>query len=338
MLTERQKEILKLIVLNYIQLAKPVGSKLLCKRLNCSSATVRSEMAILEDWELLEKTHTSSGRIPSEKGYRYYVDYLMNPKEINGEDMLKLQIIFKNNELELSDCLNQSLKLIAEMTSYTSIVLGKTSHDNHLKEVNVVPFNDSDMIAIVITDKGHVEHKKISFKNVSLEEIKRTVTLINDLIVGTPIDEVSSKLEFEIKPIIGRYVKEHELVYNTFYQVFQDFSNKNINVVGKNNILKQPEFNSIDKIKNIFGKLEDTNLLTNIETDNNDIKVYIGKENKLDEDVTIVQTKYRTPSQEGTIAIVGPKRMDYERVVSLLEFIKKNIEIILLELLQKRIH
>lgn len=326
MLTKRQNEILKLIVLNYIQLAKPVGSKLLCEKLNCSSATIRSEMATLEELNLLEKTHTSSGRVPSEKGYRYYVDYLMNPKEINGEDMLKLQIIFKNNELELSDCLNQSLKLISEMTSYTSIVLGKTSHENHLKEVNVVPLDSSEMIAIVITDKGHVEHKKVSFKNVSMEEIKRAVTLINDLIVGTPIDEVSSKLEFEVKPIIGRYVKEHELVYNTFYQVFQDFSNKNINVVGRNNILKQPEFNSVDKIKNIFGKLDDTTLLNNIETDNNDIKVYIGKENKLDEDVTIVQTKYRTPSQEGTIAIVGPKRMDYERVVSLLEFIKKNIE------------
>lgn len=326
MLTNRQKEILKLIVLNYIQLAKPVGSKLLCKRLNCSSATVRSEMATLEELDLLEKTHTSSGRIPSEKGYRYYVDHLMNPKEINGEDMLKLQIIFRNNELELSDCLNQSLKLIAEMTSYTSIVLGKTSHENHLKEVNVVPLNSSEMITIVITDKGHVEHKKVSFKNVSLDEIKRTVGLINDLIVGTPIDEVSSKLEFEIKPIIGRYVKEHEIVYNTFYQVFQDFSNQNINVVGRNNILKQPEFNNVDKIKNIFGKLDDTDLLTNIETDNSDIKVYIGKENNLDEDVTVVQTKYRTPSQEGTIAIVGPKRMDYERVVSLLDFIKKNIE------------
>ncbi|MCI8588487.1 MAG: heat-inducible transcription repressor HrcA [Bacilli bacterium] len=225
MLTDRQKEILKLIVLNYIQLAKPVGSKLLCKRLNCSSATVRSEMATLEELDLLEKTHTSSGRIPSEKGYRYYVDHLMNPKEINGEDMLKLQIIFRNNELELSDCLNQSLKLIAEMTSYTSIVLGKTSHENHLKEVSVVPLNSSEMITIVITDKGHVEHKKVSFKNVSLEEIKRAVELINDLIVGTPIDEVSSKLEFEIKPIIGRYVKEHEIVYNTFYQVFKDFSN-----------------------------------------------------------------------------------------------------------------
>lgn len=326
MLTQRQKEILKLIVINYIQSAKPVGSKLLCERLNCSSATIRSEMATLEELHLLEKTHTSSGRIPSEKGYRYYVDHLMNPKEINGEDMLKLQIIFRNNELELSDCLDQSLKLISEMTSYTSIVLGKASHENHLKEVNVVPLDSSDMIAIVITDKGHVEHKKVSFKNVSLEEVKRAVNLINDLISGTPIDEVSSKLEFEVKPIIGRYVKEHELVYNTFYQVFKDFSNQNINVVGRNNILKQPEFNNIDKIKNIFGKLDDANLLTNIETDNNDIKVYIGKENKLDEDVTIVQTKYRTPSQEGTIAIVGPKRMDYERVVSLLEFIKENIE------------
>ncbi len=326
MLTQRQNEILKLIVIHYIQLAKPVGSNLLCKKLNCSSATVRSEMATLEELGLLEKTHTSSGRIPSEKGYRYYVDHLMNPKEINGEDLLKLQIIFHNHELELSDCLTESLKLISEITSYTSIVLGKTSHENHLKEVNVVPLDAENMIAIVITDKGHVEHKKVSFQNVSLEEIKKTVSLINDLIAGTPIDEVSSKLEFEIKPIIGRYVKEHEIVYNTFYQVFKDFSNKNINVVGRNNFLKQPEFNNIDKIRTIFGKLDDKELLTNIESDNNDIKVYIGKENHLDDDVTIVQTKYKTPSQEGTIAIVGPKRMDYDRVVSLLEYIKENIE------------
>ena len=91
-------------------------------------------------------------------------------------------------------------------------------------------------------------HKKVNLKDVSLDEIKKTVDLINELIVGTPIDEISSKLEFEIKPIIGRYVKEHEIVYNTFYQVFKDFSSKNVNIVGKNNILKQPEFNNIEKI------------------------------------------------------------------------------------------
>ena len=213
------------------------------------------------------------------------------------------------------------------MTNYTSIVVGGASHDNKLKEINVIPIDTDNLIVIVVTDTGHVENKKVTLKNVSLEEIKKTVNLINDLIVGTPIDEVSSKLEFEIKPIIGRYVKEHEMVYNTFYQVFKDFSSKNINVVGKNNILKQPEFNNIEKIRDIFGKLDNNEeMINNITEENNDIKIYIGKENKLDEEVTVIKTKYHTKDQEGTIAIVGPKRMDYDRVVTLLEFIKENIE------------
>lgn len=327
MLTERQENILKLIITEYIKSARPVGSNLICEELKCSSATIRNEMADLEELGLLEKTHTSSGRVPSEKGYRYYVDHLMKPKELNGEDMLRLQIIFNNQQLALSDCLSESLKLISDMTSYTSIVLGGTSHDNKLKEINVVPINTESLVIIVITDTGHVENKTVTLKNVSLDEIKKTVNLINDLIVGTPIDEVSSKLEFEIKPIIGRYVKEHEIVYNTFYQVFKDFSNKNINVVGKNNILKQPEFNNIEKIKDIFGKLDnEESIIESIEEENNDIKIYIGKENTLDEEVTVIKTKYHTKDQEGTIAIVGPKRMDYDRVVTLLEYIKGNIE------------
>ena len=326
MLTKRQENILKLIVMKYIELAKPVSSNLICKKLKCSSATVRNEMVELENLGLLEKTHTSSGRIPSEAGYRYYVDHLMQPKEMNGEEMLKLQIIFKNQNLVLSDCLKKSLQLISDMTNYTSIVLGKASHENQLKEINVVPLDKENMIIIVITDKGHVEHKTVTIKDVSLEEVKKTVNLINDLIVGTPIDEVSSKLEFEVKPIIGRYVKEHEIIYNTFYQVFQEFSHQNVDVVGRNNMLKQPEFNNVDKIKEILTKLDDENLLANIETDNNDIKVYIGKENNLDDDVTIIKTTYHTPQEEGTIAIVGPKRMDYDRVVALLEYIKSNIE------------
>ena len=326
MLTKRQENILKLIVMKYIELAKPVSSNLICKKLKCSSATVRYAMPELENLGLLEKTHTSSGRVPSEAGYRYYVDHLMQPKEMNGEEMLKLQIIFKNQNLVLSDCLKKSLQLISDMTNYTSIVLGKASHENQLKEINVVPLDREHMIIIVITDKGHVEHKTVTIKDVSMEEIKKTVNLINDLIVGTPIDEVSSKLEFEIKPIIGRYVKEHEIIYNTFYQVFQEFSHQNVDVVGRNNMLKQPEFNNVDKIKEILTKLDDENLLANIETDNNDIKVYIGKENNLDDDVTIIKTTYHTPSEEGTIAIVGPKRMDYDRVVALLEYIKSNIE------------
>lgn len=326
MLTKRQDEILKIIVLEYIKLAKPVSSNLICDELNCSSATVRSEMALLEEAGLLEKTHTSSGRVPSEKGYRYYVDNLMELKEMNAEDMLKLQIIFKNNQLELDDCIKKSLEIISEMTNCTSIKLGKTSCENNLKEIQVVPLNSEKMIVIVITDKGFVEHKNINVSNINPEEIKKTVDLINNMIVGTPIDEVSSKLEYEIKPIIGKYVKEHERLYNAFYNVFTSFTNKNVDIVGRKNMLKQPEFNDVNKISELLDKFDDDNLIDAVETNDSDIKVYIGKENNIDDDMTVIKTKYKTPLEEGTIAIVGPKRMEYDRVVRLLEFIKENIE------------
>jgi len=327
MLTNRQNEILKLIVLEYIKLAKPVGSNLICDRLKCSSATVRSEMAALEELGLLEKTHTSSGRIPSEEGYRYYVDHLMKLKEISAEDMLKLQLIFNNNQLELSDCLKKSLEIVSDITNYTSVVLGNKSHENTLKEVNIVPLSNSSMTVIVITDKGFVEHKTINVNGISLDEIKKTVNLINNLIVGTPIDEVSSKLEFEVKPIIGNYVKEHERLYNVFYNVFTNFTNRNVDVVGKKNILRLPEFSSVEKVREIMDKLDEDNIENIVEEDDfNNIKVYIGKENKLDDDMTVIKTKYKTDKEEGTNAIIGPKRMENDRVVNLLEFIKNNIE------------
>ena len=329
MLSKRQNEILKLIVISYINLAHPVPSSLICEKLNCSSATVRNEMMALEELGYLEKTHTSSGRVPSEVGYRYYVDNLMELKELNGEEVYKLQTIFNNQQLALSDVITKSLEIVSDMTSYTSIILDEKSHENKLKEISVVPINEREMVVLVVTDKGYVEHKDLRLTDVSLEDVKNTVKLINDLIVGTPIDEVSSKLEFEIKPIIGRYVKQHEMLYNAFYDVFRDMSGQNVNVVGKNNIFKHKEFNDVEKIQDIFEKFDDENTLLSIKennTDNKDISIYIGHENNLDDDVTVIKTNYKTDKDNGTIAIVGPKRMEYSRVVNLLEYIKKQIE------------
>ena len=326
MLTKRQEEILKLIVEEYIKLAKPVGSKLLSDKMKCSSATIRNEMMELEEMGLLEKTHTSSGRIPSEQGYRYYVDNLMQLKELNGEEVFKLQTVFNNTQLELSDVLSKSLELVSDMTSYTSIMLDTKSHDNKLKEISIVPVDKELVVVIVVTDQGYVEHKNIELKEVSLEEVKKTVKLINDLIVGTPIDEISAKLEFEIKPVIGKYVRQHEILYNAFYDVFTNISSKNINVVGKNNILKHQEFSNVSKVKDIFDKLEDRTMLENIKESDNNINIYIGHENKMDPDVTVIKTNYKTNKDEGTIAIIGPKRMEYDKVVNLLDYIKKQIE------------
>lgn len=289
-------------------------------------------MKVLEDIGLLEKTHTSSGRVPSEKGYRYYVDNLMELKKMKAEDMYKLKVIFDNQQLNLSDTITKSLQVVSDMTNYTTVVLGSTSHDNLLKQIEVVPINDEYITVIVITDKGHVQHKTINLKNVDHEDIKKTVGLINNLIIGTPIDEVSQKLEFEVKPIIGKYVEQHEQIYNAFYNVFTDFTsvNSDVSIVGKDKILDQPEFTDSNKMRQLYSKLENKETIENIreihKDDNNNIEIYIGEENKIDNDVTVIKTTYKTANDNGTIAIIGPKRMDYERVVSMLEYIKKNIE------------
>ena len=326
MLTERQKEILKIITEEYIKDAKPVSSSQICEKLKCSSATIRNEMAHLEELGLLEKDHFASGRTPSEEGYKYYVDNLMQPKNMTGEDMLKLQTIFKNNSLALSDTIKKSIEIVSEITNYTTVVLGKSAKDNKLKKVEIIPLEENKILTMVITDKGIVEHKNLYLPNtISLEEVSKTVELINKLIVGTPINEVSEKLEYEIKPIIGKYVKQHEILYNAFYDAFSEISNGNSDIyfVGKTNFLKQPEFSNIDKVKQLLSKFDDVNSIK--EEENNGINIYIGKDSEISDDVSVIKTKYNYNGEEGTIAIVGPKRMEYERVVSILDYIKEHI-------------
>ena len=285
-------------------------------------------MAALEEANLIEKTHTSSGRVPSEAGYRYYVDNLMEAKKMNAEDMMKLQIVLQNKQLALSDVISKSLQLISDMTNYTTISLGSKSHDNLLKQIEVVPIDNNSLIVLIVTDKGHVEHKNIKLEDVDSNDIKKTVNLINTLIVGTPIDEINKKLEFEIKPIIGNYVVQHEKLYNAFYNVFNDFNKDEVNIVGREKILEQPEFTTnIERIKEVYGRLDSPDFLQKIEEDDdNNIKVYIGDETGIEKDVTVIKTTFKKGNEEGTIAIVGPKRMDYDRVLSMLEYMKKNIE------------
>jgi len=327
MLSERQELLLKIIVEDYIKTARPVSSKSICDIMNCSSATVRSEMSLLEELGLLEKTHISSGRIPSEKGYRYYVDHIMVPKELTGDDMLRLQKIVSNKSLVVNDAIARSVEIISELTSYTAVVLGKQSSNNLINKVEVIPIDDNNFVAIIVTDKGHVEHKNVYIDGyVSMNDIKQTVDLINKLIIGTSLDDVADVLEFEVKPRIADYVEQHEVLYNAFYNAFNEFTNNHsIYRSGTINILMQPEFNDADKIRDIISKFEDKEIVGSIEEEDNGINIYIGSENNFDDDVTIIKTKYTINGEEGTIALIGPKRMEYDRVITLLNYIKDNI-------------
>ena len=170
---ERQEEILREIVETYIKTFEPIPSKALVEKFNCSSATIRNDMAELEELGFLEKEHTSSGRVPSEAGYRYYVDHLMEPKKMNADDMMKLQIVFRNQQLALSDVITKSLQVISDMMNYTTVVLGSKSHENLLKQVEVIPIDGENLTVIIVTDKGNVEHKNIRLVDVSLVEVKK---------------------------------------------------------------------------------------------------------------------------------------------------------------------
>lgn len=327
-ITNRQKDILRIIVEEYVKTVKPISSSIICKKLNCSSATIRNEMVILEELGYLEKNHFASGRQPSEEGYKYYVENLMTPRDLNGEDMLKLQTIFHNQSLVLSDAIEKSLELVAEITNYTSVVLGKSTDENRLKKVEVISLDESKVLTMLITDKGHVEYKNLYLPNTDIEEVIKTVNLINKMIAGTPINEISEKLEYNVKPIIANYVKQHEVLYNAFYDAFSSFTNKtsDVHFAGKNNFLKQPEFNNIEKVKEILNKFDDIEKINDMDEENNGINIYVGKDSELTDDVSVIKTKYNYNGEEGTIAIIGPKRMEYERVVNLLNYIKENIE------------
>lgn len=331
MINERQRDLLKIIVEDYIKTARPVGSKAICDLLKCSSATVRNEMSTLEELGLLEKTHTSSGRVPSEKGYRYYVDHIMKPKELTGEDIINLQTIFDNQSLALNDVIIRSMEIVSDLTHYTSIVLGGSSNQNKISKVEVVPIDENHLVAIVITDKGHVEHKNMQIEEkVSVTEIKQTIDLINKFIIGTPLNEVSKKLEYEVKPKIATSIKQQRAIYDALYNAFNELRSEEENLYKVNrpsNILKEPEFDDTSKMRSILKKFEDKELIKKIEEQDSGVNVYIGSESEFDDDVSIIKTKYSIDGEEGTIALIGPKRMEYGRVMTLLQYIKDNIEI-----------
>ena len=168
MLTDRQLLILQVIVDDFIQFAQPVGSRSLAKKpeISLSSATIRNEMADLEELGFIEKTHTSSGRIPSEKGYRYYVDHLLSPQKLGQQDIHTIKSIFAERIYEMEKIVQKSARILSELTNYTAIVLGPDVKENKLRKIQIVPLNKETAVAIIITDTGHVENKVVQLPEV----------------------------------------------------------------------------------------------------------------------------------------------------------------------------
>lgn len=325
---ERKEEILKAIVEEFIRTAQPVGSETLLKKyqLKCSSATIRNAMAALEKEGYLEKTHVSSGRVPSSKGYQYYLEKLDNSSMMTTIDMefqREFQRILNNKSKSVEDVLSQSCEILSEMTKMATVVLGPRANDEKLVSVQLLKLSSNSAMGIFITDSGYVEKKTfvIDDKNSgAYETLKNAVSLLNDRLSGTPISELEDKARL-LKPIaISLFGKEGDLVIQAFMETLLSFTKKRYQVYGQKNLLNMPEFsNDINSFLSAVETLEDPSKLEkNLSEYDNLGFCNVGFTNENKGDFAIISKAVNGKDQ---IAVVGPKRMDYKRILSALEYV-----------------
>ncbi len=325
---ERKEEILKAIVEEFIRTAQPVGSETLLKKyqLKCSSATIRNAMAELEKEGYLEKTHVSSGRVPSSKGYQYYLEKLDNSSMMSTVDIefqREFQHILKNKSKSVEDVLSQSCEILSEMTKMATVVLGPKANDEKLVSVQLLKLSDNSAMGIFITDSGYVEKKTFVIDNKkpdSYETLKNAVSLLNDRLSGTPISELEEKARL-LKPIAtSLFGKEGDLVIQAFMETLLSFTKKHYQVYGQKNLLNLPEFsNDINSFLSAVETLEDpTSLQKNLSENDNFGYCNVGFTNENKGDFAIISKAVNGKDQ---IAVVGPKRMDYKKILSALEYV-----------------
>ena len=332
MLSERQRMILNAIIDDYIRSAEPVGSRSISKRgdVSFSPATIRNEMADLEELGLLEQPHTSAGRIPSIKGYRYYVDHLVTPGGVGDRDARKLRAFFAEKVNHWEGIVEHAATVLSQLTNYTSIVLGPETFNTTLKHFQLVPIGDSSAVAIIVADTGHVEHRTISIpEGVSMDDMTKIVNLLNGKLAGVPFYKIKSVLHSEVAKELGRFVERCEEILALLEQTIAEEQEPKVYLSGASNMLTQPEFKDVDKAKSILGMLEETPLLVQLfQSQPGGIQVKIGTENVLEaiNQCSLITATYTFEGQSlGTIGILGPTRMEYGKVISLLDYLSKDI-------------
>ncbi len=330
MITQRQSIILKTIVDEFTKSAEPVGSKFLMNILTfqVSSATLRNEMAALEELGLLEKTHTSSGRIPSSRGYRYYVENLME-KQLDDELENKLQTIFHQRRYTMDEVVQKSCDILSQMTNLTSVVLGPETSSQTLEHIQIFPINERSAVCVFITNHGHTENKTFHFdESMSLKDIQTCCHVLNEKLCGTPITDVVKKMQ-ELKPILQSQIARHEVLFQAFVSAFVKFASDNVYTAGANNMLYQPEFADIQKLQQLMKMLENTQMWRQLGHCDEDLVIRIGESNEIVpmDNVSIITSKFKiNQHEEGQLMVVGPTRMPYNKVVALMEYMSKVIE------------
>jgi heat-inducible transcriptional repressor len=329
----RQDEILKLIVEHFIKTAEPVGSKTLQEayRLKISSATIRNDMLALEKDGYLEKTHTSSGRVPSEKGYQYYVEHL---RDTEVDDGLKFALanVLQARTKSVEEVMKESCEILSHMTNLASVVIGPSANEERLASVQLIPLGNNTATAVFVTDKGYVENKTfIIDSSLKMDEVTKTVKILNDRLAGSSIAELVPKME-AMKPALTDYLVGQEVIYQAILEAFVKFADERMELYGKDALYNQPEFlEDTKKLKQVLELLDDPKAyrkaVEEARSASGGIGVHIGTEKEGMEDLAIVSAKVQIPGDPGAaLTVFGPSRMDYEKVVSALRYMTSQLD------------
>lgn len=325
----RKDEILKCIVEEFIKTAQPVGSKNLLEKynLNCSSATIRNCMADLEKEGMLEKIHIASGRVPSAKGYQYYLEHLDNSQLMNSVDMefqREFQEVLKNKSKSVEEVVSKSCEMLSELTNTATVVLGPRANNEALVSIQLLKLTPKTAMGIFITDSGYVEKKTfvISEKDgINFQQLSSAIQALNERLAGTKIIDLEAKVK-ALKPLVSQmYGKSGDVVIQAFLECLISFTRKKYEVYGEKKLLSLPEFSSDkESFLNAFEALRDPNGLEKNFSERDDLgkNVNIAFTNENKGDFAIVSKQFNGNDQ---LAVVGPKRMDYKKVLSALEYI-----------------
>jgi len=334
-LTPRMVDILRAIVDEFVASAEPVGSKTLVDKykLPYSSATIRNDMATLENMGYLEKPHTSAGRIPSNLGYQYYCEHLLK-KDMDEEVKGALLNIFDKNNMNIEDAIKQSCKIVSDMTNLASGMLGPNAKNQTLEHIRVFQIDEKTAVCVFITNTGYTENKTFNFQEaVSVEDIQTCTDILDDRLKGTPIHDLPEKLEL-LKPELNRSVQRFEMLFKAFAGAFVKFATETLYFNGTSNMMYQPEYADIEKLKEMTKIFNDSKMFRQLvdhelAADNMVAKTPQGTELVWKDDVAIISNEIKLskdPKDNARLMVVGPRRMEYSRVINLLDFICKEIE------------
>lgn len=334
MLNARKKKILQLIIEDYISSAEPVGSRTIARKydLGLSPATIRNEMSDLELLGYLEQPHASAGRIPSAQAYRLYVDSLIEPGALSDNERAFINSCFREQRRSLDEIFRSTAKILSRMTQNVSMVLANRNASARFHYLRFLPLDGQHAILCLVTDDGSVDNCVVEIPlGMRLEELDYLAGRVTRLLEGRELTNINE----EILQAVHSDIAEDEILFSSLIQAVRRLRNKHMEqrvfMGGAKQLLNQPEFRDVERVRNLLGILEEERVVRDLLQADEDsgLRITIGSENKFSgiQDCSMVQATYRLNGKiVGTMAVLGPTRMEYAKVISVMDYLHKYLK------------